>query len=275
MWLARAIILLLKLAEEESNSSNTMGSEYVLPFAPSTGRTYVLDDERKGIARSLAAKMGISYNPFSNQNAASQEKHELLLEKARIAVMKAGGPNAVSMEHICYSKMNVDPGSERSLFLNYVAAEAGSFVYDLPDGQGGFVILDPRTERTTAWHPDRATREAACVVGSLILREARARGQADMEDLTSAMNILALDPETGIMKSLERNLKMLKFDQKQDLDVEQITLANFDLPKVQDVPTWLIPENPPAPEIDDNISIPNPDNHGGNSDISMNGDDSC
>ncbi|TPX68899.1 hypothetical protein SpCBS45565_g02801 [Spizellomyces sp. 'palustris'] len=179
--------------------------DLTLPFGPDNHqtRTWKLDESRKEQARSLASRLGISYAPGTAPPLPSAATHPELYELATRALKEAGGPQFINPDHITARKMHVAPNSDESIYLNILGGLAGYLIFDLPDGQGGFVLIDPKRERTTAWHPERSTREAACVCGSLVLREAKRKGLAEVDDLANALSSMAIDPETGLMKNLE------------------------------------------------------------------------
>lgn len=218
-------------------------NNFSLPFGASEDGKWRLDPQKKAVARSLAQKMGIVYNGNGAAAGISSETHLALKEQARrdYESFVAQG-KAVTCGDICSQKMSAKT-LEHSLYLNFVAQEAGFYVYDLPDNERevcdrGFVILDPADTRATAWHPVREIREAACVVGSLVLREARNKGTQDVEDLEKAFNALAMDPETGGMRDLERAIGGMGLEEPRDT-VQEISLSAYDLPSVNDTPQFL------------------------------------
>ncbi|KAJ3181646.1 hypothetical protein HDU85_003590 [Gaertneriomyces sp. JEL0708] len=225
---------------DADTSSDMM--DLTLPFGPDgrDQRTWKLDSSKKAAARDLASRIGINYS-----NAASPvptlASHPHLFEQARNAIASVGGPEFVNPDEIVQKKMQIkDP--EESLFVNVVAGLCGFLVFDLPDGLGGFVLLDPKNDRTTAWHPSKHIREAACVCGSLVLREAKKRGNKEVEDLADALSSLAVDPETGLMRDLEAAMKGVGLESKKENEMEEepetITLQQVDLPP-QGPGSWL------------------------------------
>ncbi|KAI9099716.1 hypothetical protein DFS34DRAFT_615647 [Phlyctochytrium arcticum] len=220
--------------------------DLTLPFGPDSNqsRTWKLDESRKEQARSLASRLGISYAAGTAPALPSAATHPQLYELASDAIQQAGGPNFINPDHIVARKMHVQANSEETVYLNILAGLAGYLIFDLPDGQGGFVLIDPKRERTTAWHPERATREAACVCGSLVLREAKKKGLAEVDDLANALSSMAIDPETGMMKNLEAafghiDINTVTGNPQREPDVESITLTQVDLPNVNTTPNWM------------------------------------
>ncbi|KAI8912296.1 hypothetical protein DFJ77DRAFT_549652 [Powellomyces hirtus] len=216
--------------------------DLTLPFGPDhpRSRTWKLDESRKEQARTLASRLGIAYGtgPITLPSA---ETHPELYDTAVAALQAAGGPHAVNPDDITARKMNVAQNSPESIYLNILGALAGFLIFDLPDGRGGFVLIDPKHERTTAWHPEKSTREAACVCGSLVLRDAKKRGLSDVDDLANALNSMAIDQETGLMKDLESafgHIDIASVGNKEP-DVEVINLTQVDLPSVKSTPQWL------------------------------------
>lgn len=234
-------------------SSDT--NNFSLPFGASEDGKWRLDNQKKAVARSLAEKMGIMYSSNSSggsghpvgQNVAALVPANVqveLRERARRdheSFVNQG--QIVKCADICSQKMSAK-SLEHSLYLNFVAQEAGFYVYDLPDStrdvcDRGFVILDPADTRATAWHPVKETREAACVVGSLVLREAKSKGAQDVDDLEKAFNSLAMDPETGGMRDLERAIGGMGLDEGPKDTVQEISLSAYDLPNIDDTPDFL------------------------------------
>ncbi|KAJ3009047.1 hypothetical protein HKX48_008197 [Thoreauomyces humboldtii] len=232
-----------------------------LPFNSSPGtNTYKLDDTRKEQARSLATRLGISYADHSQTLVLpTAETHPVLYDHAQ-AIIAAHGPDEVDPDELTARKMAVDQGSDESIFLNILGGLAGFLVFDLPDGKGGFVIIDPTRDRCTAWHPRKATREAACVCGSLVLREAKGRGLAEVDDLAEALNSMAIDPETGLIRDLEQAFGGIDLEKKNEevdeesqlqdafeqIDIgageskeEVINLTAVSLPSARSIPSWL------------------------------------
>ncbi|KAJ3145646.1 hypothetical protein HDU86_000838 [Geranomyces michiganensis] len=216
--------------------------DFTLPFGPDNprSRTWKLDESRKEQARSLASRLGIAYGAEAI-TLPSAESHPELYDAAVAALREAGGPDGVNPDAITARKMNVQQNSKDSIFLNILGGLAGFLIFDLPDGRGGFVLIDPKHERTTAWHPEKSTREAACVCGSLVLRDAKKRGLSDVDDLANALNSMAIDPETGLMKDLESafgHIDLASVGNKEP-EVEVINLTQVDLPSVMSTPQWL------------------------------------
>ncbi|KAJ3020508.1 hypothetical protein HKX48_000712 [Thoreauomyces humboldtii] len=220
--------------------------DLTLPFGPADGssRMYKLDQSRKAQTRSLASKLGISYTDPGHQFVLpSAESHPVLYDHAAATLQAQGGPQAVNPDDLTARKMACAQGSDESVFLNILGGLAGFLIFDLPDGKGGFVLIDPRLDRTTAWHPDKSTREAACVCGSLVLRDAKKRGLNDVDDLANALNSMAIDQDTGLMLDLEKafghiDIKTIQ-DQAQEQEEETINLTQVDLPNVNKTPNWL------------------------------------
>lgn len=184
-----------------------MDTDFTLPFGPddSRSRTWKLDESRKQQARSLAVRLGIAYAPGTAPPLPNPETHPDAFFKAKVAIQQGGGPERLNPDWIVSRKMHVQQGSEEWIFLNTIAGLCGYYIHDIPDGMGGFVLIDPKKERTTAWHPEREIREAACVCGSLMLREAKRRGLAEIDDLANAFNTMAVNADTSddLMKGLE------------------------------------------------------------------------
>ncbi|KAI8819544.1 uncharacterized protein EV422DRAFT_507200 [Fimicolochytrium jonesii] len=224
--------------------------DLTLPFGPENerSRTWKLDENKREQARSLASRLGISYGPggLVSSPARNRPNHTTHPEEYRMAVealRNAGGRDAVNPDDITARKMACTQGSPESTFLNILAELAGFLIFDLPDGQGGFVIIDPKHERTTAWHPQRSTREAACVCGSLVLRESKRKGLKDVDGLADALNSMAIDQETGLMKNLEAAFGHIDLGVNdkppQPDEVEVINLTQVDLPSLSSTPQWL------------------------------------